>query len=176
MKNVKQGLRKGTGSSLALGASPSGKCFLCSMGNGEVHSKVWDLPAAPDSLVFGPAAVQGRSGLLTPLACLCRVVWGLPKAGLGREGRGCVQSLQVPCPCPANGFISTDFPPDTIHTEGAVMARAWEEGRYLGPRRDGSVDLVFVFSPDAKTIQYYKSSHHESSLGARLYVKMTFLL
>lgn len=70
----------------------------------------------------------------------------------------CRQSLQVPCPCPAGGFVNTDFPPDSHPHIGAITGRGWEEGRYLGPRKGGSVGLFFVFSPNAKMTQYYKTA------------------
>lgn len=55
-ENMNQGLQKGTSLSLALGIFP------CRMGMVK-YSEVWDLLAAPDSLVFGPAGVKGRGGL-----------------------------------------------------------------------------------------------------------------
>ena len=106
------------------------------MGYTEVCSKVWGLPAAPASLAFGPAGVQGRRGPLAPSACLCRVVRELFKVGLGPKGHGrCRQSLPatLPSSCRAPGGGGAGI----LELEGVVPT-------------PGSVDLVFVLFSNAK--------------------------
>lgn len=88
------------------------------MCNSEVYLKVWDLPAAPDSLVFRPARVKGRCGPLAPSACLCWVAQGcLRRSWAGRGVDKYRQFRRPPCPRPAGlgalppgGFVSTGLP------------------------------------------------------------------
>lgn len=136
MKTWNKVSRKIQGLPLALEYFLSGKCFPCRMSKNEIYSKVWDLAAAPDSLVFRPAGVKGRRGLLAPSACLCRVARGLSKVGLGWEGCGRMQTvLPVPCPCPAGGSISTDSPLDShLHIGGHYGRGVWGN-MYIGPRK-----------------------------------------
>lgn len=172
MKNMKQGLQKGTGPSFSI----------CNISQVESafhveQAMVTYIQKSGTSQLPQILLCSGQLGSKEGEACLCRVAWGLGKAGLGREGRGHVQTVPVGAlPLSCRWVHSTDFPPDSRPHSGAMMGRGWEKGRYHGPRRGGSVDLVFVFSPNVTTTQYYKSSHHESSLCARPCVKMPFLL
>lgn len=63
------------------------------MGKSEVYLKVWDVPAAPDSLAFGPAGVRGRWGPLARWPGFVGRCRGCPRRGRAGRGVGAYRQL-----------------------------------------------------------------------------------